>query len=448
MPQTENQEVLEQLSNALDSGAFAQIRALLQELHPADTAQLLESIPPDQRVMVWSEVPVSKMGEVLTEVSDGVRDGLLESMDTDMLASAVRTLDVDDIADLAPDLPDDVIADILFSVDKEERPAYDAVLAYPEDTAGGLMNIDTTEIRATITLATVSRYLRLKGELPEYTDKLFVVDRNNRLRGILFMSTLLTNDQTLRVARFMDNDPIKFTVDTPSTEVAASFERYNLISAPVVDEDDRLIGRITVDDVIDVIRETADHSVMVRAGVSEEEDIFAPVRLTARARALWLGVNLITALIASWVIGQFENTIEKLVAVAVLMPIVASMGGNAGMQTLTVVIRGLAVGTISSSNAMRVLRKEFLVGGLNGLIWALAIASVATLWYRDLFLGAIVALAMFINLIASAAAGVVLPMACKRFGIDPALASGVALTTVTDVIGFLSVLGLAALFLV
>jgi len=448
MPQTENQEVLEQLSGALASGAFAQIRALLQELHPADTAQLLESIPPDQRISVWSEVPVEKMGEVLTEVSDGVREGLLEIMDTQMLASAVRSLDVDDIADLAPDLPDDVIADILFTVDKEERPAYDAVLSYPEDSAGGLMNIDTTEIRATITLATVSRYLRLKGGLPEYTDKLFVVDRDNRLRGILFVSTLLTNDQSLRVARFMDNDPIKFTIDTPSTEVATAFERYNLISAPVVDDDDRLIGRITVDDVIDVIRESADHAVMVRAGVSEEEDIFAPVYQTARARALWLGVNLITAVIASWVIGQFEHTIEKLVAVAVLMPIVASMGGNAGTQTLTIVIRGLAIGTITKSNAFRVLRKEFLVGGLNGLIWALAVALVATLWYHDLFLGVIIALAMFINLIASAAAGVLLPLACKRFGIDPALASGVALTTVTDVIGFLSVLGLAALFLV
>lgn len=438
----------EKLLSVVEDGSQQEIQTLIADLHPADIANLLESIPPEQRNRVWTVIPHDLIGEVLTEVSEGVREGLVEDMDRETLVAAVGSLDIDDIADLIPELPNEVIADILFAVDQAAREGLDAVMSYPDDTAGGLMNVDTLTVRENIPLAVVFRYLRLRGELPEYTDKLFVVARDNRLKGILFLSTLLTSDASQRVGVLMDDDPIALSVLQPDEDVAAAFERYNLISAPVVDDDHRLLGRITIDDVVDVIRQEADHTVMVRAGLNQEEDIFAPVTRSARSRALWLGVNLITAFIASWVIGRFEHTIEQLVALAVLMPIVASMGGNAGTQTLTIVIRGLSLGTIAYSNAWRVLRKEFLVGGLNGLVWAVAVAIITTIWYRDVALGLIIAVAMIINLVAAALAGVVLPLLCQRMRIDPALASGVALTTVTDVIGFLSVLGLATLFLV
>jgi len=423
------------------------VRALIGDLHPADAANLLESIPPDQRRLVWDEVGLDVMGQILTEVSDGVRKDLVQAMDPQRLVAAVRELDIDDIADLIPDLPEEVIADIQLTVDQGARQNLDAVLSYPEDTAGGLMNVDTVTVREQLSLAVVLRYLRLRGELPEYTDKLFVVDRNNRLRGILFVSTLLTSDAAQRVRENMDSEPITFDPMDASEDVAAAFERYNLISAPVIDDTNTLLGRITIDDIVDVIREEGEHTVMARAGVPEDEDLFAPATRTTKGRALWLGVNLVTAILASWVIAQFEESIEKLVALAVMMPIVASMGGNAGTQTLTVVIRGIGVGTITGSNAFRVLKKEFLVGGLNGIIWAMAVAAVATFWYHDYALGLIVAIAMIINVIVAAVAGVLIPVFLDRAGIDPALASGVALTTITDVVGFLAVLGLAALFL-
>jgi magnesium transporter len=443
--QTDN---LDLLIAAMESQDSERIRVLLSDLHSADVAKLLESLTPEQRPAVWSEVSPTAKGEVLIEVPDGVREDLLADLDKETLVTAVRYLDIDEIADLIPDLPDDVLADVLFNVDKEARASLGEVLSYPEDTAGGLMNVDAIMIRENISLRVVIRYLRLRGQLPEYTDKLFVVDRKNYLKGVLPVSTLLTAPASDRVGIHCDRKPIALNAMDPQEDVAQAFEKYNLISAPVVDEQEHLIGRITVDDVVDVIREDADHSVMARAGLSQEEDIFAPVARSTKNRAVWLGVNLITAIIASWVIGQFEGTIEKLVALAVLMPIVASMGGNAGTQTLTVVIRGLGVGTITHANAWQVLKKEFLVGGLNGVIWALAVAMVATLWYHDYALGLIIALAMIINIVISALAGVVLPLVLQRLGIDPALAGGVALTTITDVVGFFSLLGLAALFLI
>ncbi|NIR84674.1 MAG: magnesium transporter [Gammaproteobacteria bacterium] len=447
MPAIEQSAVRERLLEALEAEVPSDVRTLLSELHPADTADILESLPPDQRRAVWAQVGLDAMGEILTEVSDGVRRDLLDALDPKLLVSAVRGLDIDDIADLIPNLSEEVIADIQLTVAKKAREGLDAVLSYPQDTAGGLMNVDTVTVRESLPLAVVLRYLRLRAELPEYTDKLFVVDRSNRLKGVLFVSTLLTADAAERVAEHVDSEPIKFNALTPDSDVAAAFERYNLISAPVVDDSNTLLGRITIDDVVDVIREEADHTVMARAGLDVEEDIFAPVARSTRSRAMWLGINLITALIASWVILQFERTIEQLVALAVLMPIVASMGGNAGTQTLTIVIRGLGTGTIEPANAWQVLKKEFLVGGLNGVLWALAVALVAIVWYHNLHLALIIGLAMMINIVASAIAGVLLPVAFDRLGVDPALASGVALTTVTDVIGFLSVLGLAALFL-
>jgi len=294
----------------------------------------------------------------------------------------------------------------------------------------------------------VQRYLRILGELPEYTDQLFVVDQQNRLKGALSLPAILTSDGSDLVSEIMETDPVSFTTLVEDEKVAAAFERYNLISAAVVDEDDILLGRITIDDAVDVIREEADHTMMARAGLDEEDDIFAPVVRTSGKRALWLGVNLVTALLASTVIRSFEATIEQVVALAALMTIIASMGGNAGTQTLTIVIRGMGTGTITSLNAWQVMKKEILVGAFNGLIWAMVIAGITALWYHDVYLGVVIAAAMAVNLLFAASAGVALPLLVERMGIDPALAAGVALTTVTDIVGFFSVLGLAYLFLV
>ncbi len=423
------------------------LREALAPLHPADIARVLEAIPPEQRPAVWQQVDTELMGEVLLELPEAIRADLVRLMDERALVTAARHLDTDDIADLLPELPDEVIAEILFALDKQDRQRLDAVLSYPEDTAGGLMNVDAVTVREGITLEVVLRYLRRRGELPENTNQLFVVDRNDRLVGALPVTRLLTTDPAVRVAQVMERDFIKFSALTPDREVAAAFERYNLVSAPVVDEDNHLLGRITVDDVVDVIREEAEHSLLAPVGLSEDEDIFAPPVRTSRRRSLWLGINLITAIIAATVVGLFESTIEKVVALAVLMPIVAGMGGNAGTQTMTVVVRGLALGIVSERNAQRVLAKELAVGTLNGLVFALAVAAVAILWQKDLLLGLVIALAMLINLIFAALSGVVIPIVLRRLGVDPAIASGVFLTTVTDVVGFFAFLGLATVLL-
>lgn len=438
---------LERVNSALQTDFDTDIRELVSDLHPADIAVVLESLPPDERIRVWDQIPLDLLGEVLTEVNEGVRAYLVEQGDTDTIAHAISTLDIDDVADLIPTLPDDVISSALFTSGDHSKAEIEAILAYAEDTAGGLMDFDTITIRANIPISVVLRYLRLRGELPDYTDKLFIVNREGQFTGSIIISDLLTNDPDTRVKSLADLDPVKFNVSDSDEDVAAAFERYNLISAPVVNDENELVGRVTIDDVVDVIREQTEHAILAQAGLKEEEDIFAPVIKTTRSRALWLGVNLITALVASWVIGQFESTIEKLVALAVLMPIVASMGGNAGTQTMTLVIRGLATDTIGSHNAWRILRKEFSVGVLNGFLWALVTGTIAYIWFGDYQLGVIVGTAMVINLIAAAVAGAFIPVFFEKVGIDPALASGVALTTVTDVVGFFAILGLAALFL-
>lgn len=444
----EQTDYLAEILAALESEDSLKVQDILADLHPADIAGVLEGIPPEQRHSVWRQVDPETMGEVLVEVPEAVRSDLLEDMDHSALVTAVQGLETDDIADLLPELSAEVTAEILFFMDKQGRQRLDAVLSFPEDTAGGLMNVDAVTVRENITLQVVLRYLRLRSELPEYMNELYVVDRTHRLTGTLQLAKILTSDSKLLVRDVMDENTNKLTALMPDREVAAAFERYNLINAPVVDEDERLLGRITVDDVVDVIREEADHSVMAPAGLSEEVDIFAPVIRSARDRAVWLGVNLITAVMASWVIGLFEDTIKKVIALAVLMPIVASMGGNAGTQTVTLVVRGLAVGTITDANARGLLVRELMVGVLNSMLWALVVALVAVAWFHNLALGLIIAVAMIINLVFAALAGVIIPVAVHRLGIDPALASGVALTTVTDVVGFLAFLGLATLFLI
>lgn len=438
----------EVLQSALKTERDVDLRLALADLHPADIADVLESIPLDQRQRVFAQIDSALIGEVLIEVSEGVRHNLLKNLDSQSLIAAAKTLDTDDVADLIPDLPDEIIAEMLFAMDKQDRLRLDSVLSYAEDTAGGLMNVDTITVRNNITLEVVHRYLRRRGELPENTNKLFVVDRDDSLLGTILIGDLLVNDPESRVSELMDAEPISFEGLTPAREVAAAFERYNLISAPVVDDKGKLIGRITVDDVVDVILEEAEHSVLAPAGLREDEDLFAPVRSSIRGRAVWLGVNLLTAVMASWVIGLFEDTIRSVIALAVLMPIVASMGGNAGTQTLTVVIRGLALGVITNSNARRVLIKELLISVMNSMIWAVAVAIIAIVWYRMPSLGLVIALAMSVNLLVAALAGVSIPIVVRKMGIDPALASGVMLTTITDVVGFFVFLGLASLILV
>jgi magnesium transporter len=417
-------------------------------LHPADISHVLEGLTPELRTTVWGQVDIQRMGEVLLELPEAVRIDLVKQMDGQALVAAARVLDTDDIADLIPDLSDEVIAEILFALDMQDRQRLDAVLSYPKDTAGGLMNVDAVTVRENITLEVVLRYLRRRGELPEHTNQLFVVDRGDHVVGALPVSKLLITEARVRVSQVMERDVAKFTVLAPDKEIADAFERYNLVSAPVVDENNRLLGRITIDDVVDVIRDQADRQVMAPAGLSEEQDIFAPVSRSSRQRAVWLGVNLATAVIASWVIGLFEQTIQQVVALAVLMPIVASMGGNAGTQTLTLVVRGLAMGTITESNARRVLSRELMIGAVNGLVWALVVAVVAVLWYENWVIGVLIAAAMVINLAFAALSGVAIPFIVNKIGIDPALASGVILTTVTDVVGFFAFLGLATIFLI
>lgn len=433
-----------ELLNSNDSLALADLFA---EGHPADIADALEQLTPTNRLTAWQHIPQDSKGEVLAELSEGVFINLAHQLDNSELVNAIKVLDIDELADLIPDLPEPLLADVLFAIDNETRANLGEVLSYPEDSAGGLMSLDTITVRDNISLDVVLHYLRLKSELPDHTDTIYLVDREQRLTGILPIDRLITQQGSDPAINHALEAPVTFQCLDDEEDVAKAFADYDLISAPVVDENDALLGRITIDDVVDVIREQAEHDIMAAAGLKEEEDIFAPVATTSRNRTVWLSVNLITALLGSWVIGQFEGSIQQLVALAVLMPIVASMGGNAGTQTLTVVIRGMSLGTISQVNMMAVLRKETMVGVLNGLIWAVVIALVAGIWYQNIYLGLVIAAAMTANLVMGAIAGVCIPIFLDKLDIDPALAGGVALTTVTDVVGYFSVLGLATLLL-
>lgn len=438
---------LELLTRALDSGAAEQIRHLLINLHPAEIADMLESFPHGPREILWELVDPDDRGETLVHVNDEVRAGLIENMEHDDLVAASEGLDADDLADLIKDLPGAVIQKILRSMDEQNRDRLVAVLHYPEDSAGGLMNVDVVTVRADVTLDVVLRYLRLHIEIPATTDSLFVVDREDHYKGVLPLATLLTNDPELQVAEVMNRKISGIPATLPDAEVARLFEDRDLVSAPVVSDDGSLLGRITIDDVVDVIREDADHSLLSMAGLDEEDDTFAPVIKSARRRALWLGVNLFTAFLASWVIGLFQATLEQVVALAVLMPIVASMGGIAGSQTLIIVIRGLALGQIGNSNARWLMYKELSVTALNGIAWAVVVAVISALWFDNPDIGLIIGAALFINLLCAAAAGLSIPFILKRMDIDPAHAGTVLLTTVTDVVGFLVFLGLGTIFL-
>jgi magnesium transporter len=436
------------LHEALESGSLQRGARMLNALEPAEIAHLLESLPPRQRDIAWELVDGAVGGEVLLHVTDDVRADLLLDMNSQEILEATRELDTDDLADLVAELPVSITHEVLNSLDAQRRARLERALAYPEDSAGGLMNTDTVTVRPEVTLDVVMRYLRrFKDGLPDLTDNLIVVNRGGRYLGVLFLADVLTNDPESSVAEVMSADIQPIPATWEARDVANRFEQHDLVSAPVVDQHGQVLGRITVDDVMDVIREEAEHQFMGHAGLSEDADMFAPVLLSARRRALWLGINLLTAFLASWVIGHFEATIEKVVALAVLMPIVASMGGIAGTQTLTLAVRGLALGQLSIKNAPSLVARELAVGAINGVIWAAVVAGVAGLWFDSVGIAAIIAAAMTINLVMAALSGAMLPVALERLGIDPALAGGVILTTVTDVTGFLAFLGLAAIYL-
>lgn len=432
---------------ALAAGRLRGADRMVDAMHPAETALLLESLPPAQRALVWELVDAGVQGDVLVELSEEVRSELLSEMQPHELVAAAEGLAVDDLADLLAELPEAVTRQVLKSMDQQDRDRLSAVLAFPEDSAGGLMNTDTVTVRPDVPIEVVLRYLRMRGELPERTDCLFVVDRNDRYLGALPVARLLTVDPDRIVSSEMDPEVAPILPAAPASEVARLFETRDLLSAAVVADDGRLLGRITVDDVVDVVREQAEHPALAAAGLEDEDDVFAGVRKSARRRALWLGINLLTALLASWVVGLFEATIEKVVALAVLMPVVASMGGIAGTQTVTLIIRGIALGQVQPSNARWLFFKELSVGALNGLVWAAAVAIATWLWFGTWDVAAVIFVAIVINLVAASIAGVLIPLTLKRMRIDPALAGGVILTTVTDVVGFAALLGLGALFL-
>ena len=438
---------LELVTQALDTGDAGEVRELLDTLHSGEIADLIESVPHGPREQLWELVAPEDHGETLVQVNDEVRAGLIDDMDSDALVAATEGLDADDLADLIRDLPGGVIQEVLGAMDQQNRDRLISVLHYPEDSAGGLMNVDVVTVRADVTLDTVLRYLRLHIEIPDTTDSLFVVDREDHFQGVLPLRILLTSAPDLTVAEVMDSDIAAIAADMPDTEVAKMFENHDLVSAPVLNEAGKLIGRITIDDVVDVIREDADHSLLSLAGLDEEDDTFAPVVKSARRRAVWLGINLCTAFLASWVIGLFQATIEQVVALAVLMPIVASMGGIAGSQTLIIVIRGLALGQIGVSNARWLMYKEISVSALNGVAWAVVVAVISAIWFKNANIGYIIGAALIINLLCAAVAGMSIPFLLTRLKIDPAHAGTVILTTVTDVVGFMVFLGLGTLFL-
>ncbi len=439
---------LEALQGVFDSGTLQQTARLLNALTPAEIAHFLESLPQTERQLVWELIPPDKEGEVLVNLSDEVRDDLIEDMDGQQLVAAVADLPLDDLADLVQDLPETLSREVISSLDSQHLQRLKAVLSYPEDTAGGLMNTDTVTVRPEVTLDVVLRYLRLLAErVPKSTDTLFVINRDDKYLGALSLSALVTHDPDATVAEVMSLDLKPIPADWEARKVAERFEQHDLLSAPVVDKDGKLLGRITVDDVLDFIREEGEHQFMGQAGLSEEEDMFAPVVDSAQRRAIWLGVNLGTAFLASWVISQFEDVLQQFVALAVLMPIVASMGGIAGSQTLTLTIRGLALGQLNAGNSRWLIIKELAVGAINSLIWALVVAAIALIWLDDVDIAGLIGVAMTLNLLIAALAGAVLPLILHRLHIDPALAGGVILTTVTDIVGFFAFLGLAKVFL-
>ncbi len=430
--------------------ALTELRNRLDHVHPADIAYILEALPLDDRMIVWDLVKAERDGEILLEVSDSVRETLIASMDRDELVDAVESLDTDEIADLAPDLPNDVVEEVRQGLTQEEREQLRAVMSFPENSVGARMDFDLVTVREDVSLEAVLRYLRRFDKLPDHTDQIFVVDRNEVLKGSLPLDRVLVNEPDSMVESVMKREVLTLQALDDLEEAAQAFERYDLVTAPVVDPHNRLIGRLVVADVLDVIREQGESDLLTSAGLREEEDLFSNVWASARNRWPWLALNLCTAFFASRVIGGFENTIEKVVALATLMPIVAGIAGNSGNQTMTLIIRSIALGQVTLGNAKRLLFKELGIAGLNGLVWG-GIAGLVAWWlYRDsstgLVLGMTMTLAMILNLVVGALIGMAVPLALARLGRDPAMGSSVLLTFTTDSMGFFIFLGLATVF--
>ncbi len=441
------------LHEALAAGMPEQeIAAALKPFHPAQVADFLEGIPAEDRVRVWRLIDSEVQGDILVEAHGEVRRQLIEASGPDELVSAVQRLDLDELSDIYEELPPDVVEAVLRAMDGQRRQRFDLVRTYPEDTAGGLMDVDAITVRPDVTLRMVlnylARYRAENGKLPHHTDAVMVVDLNGRYLGQLPLSDLVSLDLERKVHDVLDRGVEPVTADTPAARVARLFEDRDLVSAPVVDDRGKLIGRITVDDVVDFIREEAEHSVMATAGLDEEADTFAPALSSARRRAIWLGINLVSALIAAWVISLFDHAVDQLVTLAILMPVVASMGGVAGTQSLALVIRGIALDQVREGNRLRLLKKELAVGAINGLLWAFAVGVIVSLWFDNFRLSLVFGVALTINLLTGVASGTLIPMFLQRLHVDPALAGGVILVALTDAFGFFVFLGMAAMFLV
>jgi magnesium transporter len=430
-----------------DAEISRQLRALIEELHPADFAFILENLPLEDRLFVWGLVSSDREGEILLEVSDAVRDTLLADMDSAEIVRATQNLDVDEIADLAPDLPDEVVQDIIEAQDAEDRADLQSALSYPEGTVGALMDFDVVSIRDDVTCEVALRYLRRFDELPSQTDALFVVDAEDRLKGALPLNKLLVTDPEVAIAGLYDAEVVAFGPEDDADEAAQAFDRYNLVSAPVIDTDRRIVGRLPVETVLEYVRERQEQQALGKVGLREEEDIFASVWASAKNRGPWLALNLCTAFVASRVVGAFEGSISKLAALAALMPIVAGVGGNSGNQTTTLIVRAMALGQVSVASARRLIYKELGISALNGVVWGGVLGLVAWALYRNVALGGVMALAMLLNLVVGALAGIFVPLAMERFGRDPAVGSSVFLTFITDSMGFFIFLGLATLVL-
>jgi len=443
---TSFEKCLQNLMIALEASNHEEAIEQLKDLHPGEIALLLEAIKPKDRSVIWPGIKASIQGEVLKEVNEDVQSQLIDEMSVDDLVKATENLDTDDLADIVPNLPESAVHSLLLTLDYKHREHLNKVLEYPEDSAGGLMNTDFITVRPDVTISAVIRYLRLLKEMPVDTDQVFVVDRNFTYLGSLLISTILTEESGQVIMSLINSDFSKpILADTDEAEVALLFEQRNLISAPVIDENNQLVGRITIDDVVDVIRDQAEHSVMSMVGLDEDEDVFAPIIQSTMRRSIWLGVNLVTAFIAVYFIGLFEATLQQKIALAILMPVVASMGGIAGTQTLIIVTRGIATGRVTTANIKSLINKEVAVSGLNGIIWSIVIALATYYWFSDIVLSLVIGLAIIVNLVVAAFSGAFLPLLLTKLKIDPALAGGVILTTITDVIGFVAFLGLASL---
>jgi magnesium transporter len=445
--ESSGEQMIERILLDLSVGNHELLRDALQEMHPAEQAHVLESLPPDKRSQIWELVATEFHGEILSHMHEEARASIIGEMPAEQIVAAAGEMDVEDLAEVLEELPEDISSTIIDELEQDYLQRLEMVQSFDEGTVGRLMSHDVVSVRSDVNLGVVFRWLRRHSSLPVQTDALMVVDDDGRYKGKLDVSSLLTSQDDVMVTDIMRPDVDMVQGNASEHDLLAMFERRDLISVAVVNEDSVLIGRIGVDDVLDLIREESERALLKSAGLDEEEDLFAPAVPSAKRRGLWLGINLVTVFMAAWVIGQFEEVLDKFVALAVLMPVVASMGGIAGSQTLTLMIRGMALDQIAKSNVRWLMIKEVSVGALNGIVWSVVVSMVAYIWFSDLGIAIIIGVALILNLLAASISGITIPLVLKRVGVDPALSGAVVLTTVTDIIGFMSFLGLASLFL-